>query len=259
MDLGADQCTMLYVAGQFDVCSGTQISSFPQGGAARILPNGDLLVSGGDFILLEDSSGGLLRTYDIGCNRGLSINPDGKSFWTFASGKVDFETGNVLEFYKELHTPDGLYLCDAFVGEVAVFGELRAATPVYDLGLFEDASPSDSVLDLNQEVQSVAETSNLNLESATIRWINPFGESVRSEIVPLSLSGQKATASDKFSPDQVGRWTVEADFGNGEVIQKTLDISFNVIPESPIGIIAMIGSSFVALVGFVYFRNRSHQ
>ena len=71
---------------------------------------------------------------------------------------------------------------------------------------------------------------------------------------PARASGEKAVASDTFEPDAIGRWTVIADFGDEEEIVKTLDIRFNVIPESPLGALALIGSSLAALGGFVYFR-----
>ena len=123
----------------------------------------------------------------------------------------------------------------------------------YGLSLFEGSSPSDMIADLNQGVTAVAETSNF-IGFATFRWINPSGDPVRTEVVPLSVAGEKAVASDTFEPDAIGRWTVIADFGDEEEIVKTLDIRFNVIPESPLGALALIGSSLAALGGFVYFR-----
>jgi hypothetical protein len=66
--------------------------------------------------------------------------------------------------------------------------------------------------------------------------------------VPLSES------RDSFAPDEPGRWTIEADFNNGEVSRKTLDVAFFVLPESPIGSIAMAMTSIAALAGFAYFR-----
>ena len=61
-------------------------------------------------------------------------------------------------------------------------------------------------------------------------------------------------AEDTFKPDIVGRWTVYADFGNGVVKQQTLDVRLLVIPESPIGLIALVGSSFAALGAYMKFR-----
>jgi len=53
-----------------------------------------------------------------------------------------------------------------------------------------------------------------------------------------------------------GHYKIIADFGNGVIVEKGLDISFNVIPESMIGTIALMGSSLAALGGFVLLRRR---
>ena len=60
----------------------------------------------------------------------------------------------------------------------------------------------------------------------------------------LSLTGQ---AESRFTPDEVGKWTVVADFGNGVVKQQTFDVKLFVIPESPVGTLALIASSLAAL------------
>jgi hypothetical protein len=267
MDLAADQCVMYYsvsdpFVNRYDMCSRTELTPIAVSDTiltVRLLPNGDLLTASFDNIFLSNTSGGLIKTYDLGCHYGMSIDPEGTSFWAFAYGdsvhhKVDIETGAILENLTIAHMPEGHVGCDISYGHIAVFGELRAATPMYGLDLFEGSSPSDLVIELNQEVTSEAETSNLELASATFRWINPLGDAVRTEIVSLSLEGLKAIASDNFMPNEVGRWTVETDFGNGQVVQKTLDISFNVIPESPVGIVLLIGSSVAVLGAYLKFR-----
>ena len=50
---------------------------------------------------------------------------------------------------------------------------------------------------------------------------------------------------------------MNADFGNGVIIHKTLNVSALVIPESPIGIIALIVSSLGVLGGFMFLRRNS--
>jgi DNA-binding beta-propeller fold protein YncE len=267
IDLASDQCTLFYSddswVRRYDVCNDTQLSTFSgldgYSYSVRILPDGRVLAVDGNLHLLN-ASGSRIKTYDIGgCMFGVSLDPDGKSFWAFSFGsdahsKIDIETGEMIETLKAGGIPDyfvdWFVPCDTITGAIAVFGELRAAAPLYSLNLFEGSSPSDLVVDLNQEINAVAETSNLGVESATFRWINPIGDTIRTEIVSLSLDGQKAIAEDHFSPNEPGRWIVEADFGNGQVIQKELDIAFNVIPESPIGSIAAIVSAVTALLGF---------
>jgi len=82
--------------------------------------------------------------------------------------------------------------------------------------------------------------------------INP-DSSVDTEIVPLTLG----SAQYSFTPNMLGQYAILADFGNGVIVEREISISFNVIPESPIGIIAIIGSSFAALGGFMLWKRRS--
>ncbi|MFY3741760.1 MAG: hypothetical protein HMLIMOIP_002220 [Candidatus Nitrosomirales archaeon] len=46
-----------------------------------------------------------------------------------------------------------------------------------------------------------------------------------------------------------------ADFGNGIVVIQNLEINFLVIPESPIGTIAVMLSSLAALLSFIGIQN----
>jgi hypothetical protein len=135
----------------------------------------------------------------------------------------------------------------------AIFDAGSAGKCHYSLNLFEDGDPSDLVYDLGQEARAVAETDDPVVTEVTFRWNNPSGDTVDIEIVPLSLTGQ---AESTFAPNEVGTWTVIADFGNGVVIQETLDIDFMVIPESSMGVIALLVSSLAALGGFVLLKRK---
>lgn len=122
--------------------------------------------------------------------------------------------------------------------------------PTYNLKLLEGGSLSDLVVDLNQEVEASASTDNPDVTKITFSWVDPNGNNAKTtDVTPSSGS-----ASDTFKPDQPGQWTVTADFGNGQSITKTLNISFNVIPESAFGVLALLGSSLAALGGFVGIR-----
>lgn len=62
-----------------------------------------------------------------------------------------------------------------------------------------------------------------------------------------------------FNLDQPGQWTLEVDFTKFGKVIKTFDCSFFVLPESPIGAVAMVGSSLAVLGGFFglrRFRNK---
>ena len=125
--------------------------------------------------------------------------------------------------------------------------------PTYGLSLFEGVNPSDLTINLGQEVTAVANTDNAGVDQVTFRWIDPSSNVDETTPVPLS----SGSAQDAFTPDEQGTWTVEADFGNGVVIQKTLNISFLVIPESAIGTLALVGSALAVLGVFVAVRRRS--
>jgi len=43
-----------------------------------------------------------------------------------------------------------------------------------------------------------------------------------------------------------GHYTIMGDFGKGVKGVRELNVSFNVIPESPIGLMALVDSSFAA-------------
>src|SRR2546422_7927654 len=173
IDLASDQCTLYYsdnfTVKRYDVCTQTQLPNFSGGGdySVRILPDGRVLAVDGD-IHLFNASGSLIKTYDIpydgGCMFGISLDPDGRSFWAFSFGsaahsKVDIETGEILATLSGPGTPSWFNPCDTIIGAIAVFGELRAATPMYGLDLFEGASPSDLAINLNDKLTAVAQTS----------------------------------------------------------------------------------------------------
>jgi hypothetical protein len=207
-----------------------------------------------ELIVLFDSAGGVVDTYDVdGENNwfALNLDPDGTSFWS-----ADFITSNVYKF--DIATGDVL---DSFntgtasntVFGLTVFGEITVADPEYNLNLFEDSNPSDGVIDLGDDARAVADTNDPTVTQVVFRWIDPSSNVDETTTVPL-VAGE---AEDSFTPDEVGTWIVEADFGNGEVIQKTLNIDFLVIPESPIGIAALMASSLAALGAFMFLRRRS--
>jgi hypothetical protein len=56
-------------------------------------------------------------------------------------------------------------------------------------------------------------------------------------------------------PLQAGPWAFISDvLGLGEPVVAFFDVSFFVLPESPIGAIALMGSSLAVLGGFLFFR-----
>jgi hypothetical protein len=125
--------------------------------------------------------------------------------------------------------------------------------PTYDLDLFEGSDVSDLVLNLGQEAKAVATTNDSTVVNVMFTWIDPSSNIDQTTTVAV-VAG---SAEDTFTPDEVGTWTVEADFGNGVVIVETLDINFMVIPESAVGTLALIASALAALGIFAAIKRRN--
>jgi hypothetical protein len=110
---------------------------------------------------------------------------------------------------------------------------------------------SDGIIDLGKSVTAKTKTKNNNDANVTFRWIDPSNNEVRNTTVPI-VSGE---ASDTYTPNQVGTWKVVAEFSNGTIVVKELQVPFQVVPESIIGALSVIGSSLAVLA--VYRRKRS--
>jgi hypothetical protein len=134
----------------------------------------------------------------------------------------------------------------------AIFDAGSAGKCHYSLNLFEDGDPSDLVYNLGQEARAVAETDDPVVTQVEFAWTDPSAN-IETELVAMTLGSAEST----IIPDEVGMWTVEADFGNGIVVRQELHIDFMVIPESAIGVIALMGSSLAALGGFMFWKRRS--
>src|SRR5437867_4031468 len=157
---------------------------------------------------------------------------------------------------------EGIIACVDFL---AGFALKSGHTPICNselyfkhLVLFEGTDFSDGVVYLNQPLRVIAldqpdafedEFGNpIPLDNLTIKWINPHNDTVRESSYRVS------TGYDSFEPNEIGTWTIVAEFSDGTTITKSFDVSLNVIPESPIGSIAAVVASVAALGAFVYFR-----
>ena len=129
----------------------------------------------------------------------------------------------------------------------------------YSLTLSEGSEPSDGVVELGQEVTAIVATNDVNV--IDISLINPNGDKVES-LDRVCMQGQldpsKCTAQTyefSWKPNEVGDWTIEAQIGN-VIVHKTLSVRFMVIPESPIGMVALMATSFLALGGFMLWKRK---
>jgi hypothetical protein len=189
------------------------------------------------FVNGQDISGGLVLHEDC---------PTRDSFVFGAPQSILIEGENLLA----IRARDRGELSYVDVQVTAVTG---GQGPRYDLVLFEGTSPSDGVIGFCADVRALATVQNDPVASQVdFTWETEEGFIGQSSTHSVS-SGQAEDTASCLDP---GRWFVEADFGNGQVIQRTLFVGFMVLPESPIGPIAMILSSVGVLGGFLYFRSR---
>lgn len=138
IDLAADQTTLFYsdessTLRRWNVGTDTPLPDFAvQAGAnyaKRIRPNGDLMVANSSGNAYRfDAAGTLVQTYaaGIGSIFALNLDPDGKSFWTGATGgntieQIDIFSGAVLQKWN---TQGGQLF------GLSVLGEIKVATNV---------------------------------------------------------------------------------------------------------------------------------
>jgi len=109
IDLAANQTTFLYTQegdaiNQYDTVGGALapfVSGLGGGNAfaVRILGNGDVLLADNGAVLLFNSAGGLLQSYDPTGGAGglfsLDVTPDGKNFWSGSFNTADLYEVNI--------------------------------------------------------------------------------------------------------------------------------------------------------------------
>ena len=119
MDLAPDGCTMFYTSvgpnvKRFDVCTNTQLPDFNAGPLPgpfthdlRVLPDGGVVVANANVVTRLDSSGNVMRTYEVPGSAlwaGLDLVGDG-TFWAgnyFTSGiyRFNLDTGAQLASFN---------------------------------------------------------------------------------------------------------------------------------------------------------------
>lgn len=187
IDLAADQKTLFYTSEgmsvrRFDLSTSTQLADFATGlpgraFALRILPNGQVLVADTDRVVRLDTSGNVAQTYlasslepgstCIGTSPcpllfGLTLDPDGKSFWTadlFAGTvwKIDIATG-LIDLTINTGFND--------VGGVVVFHEITSSNSV-NLLFSPSATPETLIATVGNPTDPAAQSLALTLASVT--------------------------------------------------------------------------------------------
>jgi hypothetical protein len=142
MDLASDQCTLYYAFSKesaikrFDLCNNTplpnltwELSPGYSASGIRLLSDGSILIATNiEIRRLNIATGKLLQTYnlpDTGSWAEISLDPDGKSFWSTSGAgvyKFDITSGDMLMTFDAGS--------DGFVSGIAIVDELRAALPI---------------------------------------------------------------------------------------------------------------------------------
>jgi hypothetical protein len=189
-----------------------------------------------DFWVLKVNSDGNLAD----CRGNLTLEIE--------SSVEEVEVGVDEALPQIVETSSDVTDIDAMVEDTEADVTDQCSDLAYSLELFGGGLNPDGVIP-GHEVRALARTNDSTVDSVTFRWSNPDGEVEREITTPVTSSTE-----DMFTPELAGQWIVFADFGNGQIIQKTLNVGFFVLPESPVGAIAMVAGSLAALVGFLYFR-----
>lgn len=174
---------------------------------------------------------------------GGSTGPFGAFVHTF-SASVN-PTDNELIFIVADASDD---LLDTTV-YISQLGGSPPPPPGYNIALLEDGSPSDGVITLGEDITARASTDDPDVDNVTFTWMRPDGSTANVQNVPLSAGA----ADDKFIPDMLGLWIVIAEFNDGTTLVTTLNITFQVIPESMIGAVAPVGAAVAAFIGYRYY------
>lgn len=117
-------------------------------------------------------------------------------------------------------------------------------------------------------VNATAETTNYYMTQVIFTWINPAGQTVFTQTVPLQFNGtyyygkKVYFATSTYTPAALGNWTVYARFTDqsnhifycckSNLMRRAT--SFNVIPEIPI--IGTAGASIAMFAGLVVKMRR---
>jgi len=117
------------------------------------------------------------------------------------------------------HNNNRIIVADTSNHRIQVFSFAK-----YSLTLYEGSNPSDGVINLGDSITAKATTKN-NIINVKFRWIDPSNNEVRNTTVPI-VSGE---ASDTYTPNQVGTWKVVAEFSNGTIVVKELQVPFQVV------------------------------
>lgn len=245
IDLAGDQKTLFYTSEgtsvkRFDLSTSTQLPDFnvaPLPGAVayalRIMPDGQVLVADTDRVVRLDNTGIVAQTYSPEPNNqnpvifGLTLDPDGKSFWTadLFSGdvwKIDIATGTIdLTFNAGSND----------VGGLAVFQEITSSNSK-NLAFPPSPTPQTQIATIGQPTDPAAHSLALTLASV----ITPINVLVTFFYEPTDLSTGNTGVGIADGICEVSQGATEAnDFdcrlAQGGFVYQTLTNMDQVVPH----------------------------
>ncbi|GIU72535.1 MAG: hypothetical protein KatS3mg003_2014 [Candidatus Nitrosocaldaceae archaeon] len=98
------------------------------------------------------------------------------------------------------------------------------------------------------EGESIIASVDTNAANVKFEWIDPLGQ------VQRNVVDNSSPFSDTYAPMTHGEWAVNAICDNGMADNKTFSVSLNVLPESPIGVIAILMTSISIFAAYMYKR-----
>jgi len=194
-------------------------------------PTGVAYDPNNDRIIVVDTDNYRVQVFDSNGNFLFKFGSNGND-----DGEFNYPTGVAYD-----PNNNRIIVADTDNYRVQVFSQ-------YSLTLYEGISESDGVINLGDSITAKATTKNNNIINVNFTWIDPSNNIANTNTVNI-VSGE---ASDTYTPNQAGTWKVKAEFSDGTVIIKELNISFNVLPESIVGAIAIISSA----LGILAYRYR---
>jgi hypothetical protein len=251
--LDPNQCTMYYTSEgpnvkRFNVCTNSQMPDFNTAslpdagnGAQQFsrLPDGGMLVANFSVIARLDAAGNLVGTYDAPgdthCWLGMSLDPDGTSFWasnwcsSFAT-RFNMTTGTVIESHAASDTTFMVKQIMVVPPGNAVVINLATVSGGGEVNLGND-SASDPTTIVAALVQSAVQTPLLVINSAKYcigqAWSVAASNTVPGAPVPLmgTTNGQAWMVPNWATANASGDFSVGGVFADGAQASYTLKIA----------------------------------
>lgn len=133
-----------------------------------------------------------------------------------------------------------------------------ACLPTYDASLLQNGNLVTNSVNANSALQIVANTSDPLATQAKIIWFDQTDTPVR-QITKQIVAG---SANDTYSPTDPGAWKVQVHFLNAygtelKMLEEPFDVSFYVLPESPVGTVVIAVTSLTVLGLFMMARRHN--